>query len=404
MCFIETFFPSPSCNQNRLPMDFEILDSLSDERLVVFLERVKQFSSSFIFTILIPDGARKEYIGIIRSFLTSKATVEGNMRLHCLQHEPALPQASPFFDHRVWTNDSYAHMKPTEHLVWKDCLVGGRSSIDEVTVVASDSCCAGKTRHIRSYLEEHVANNTEIGTITVHEKSDANALIGAMASKFSGNGTKALHISILSIPAPESGTRVIWFEQLNVFFFQLLALGVLHNKRSNKSVYVGLGRWYLYVEFPSHEVSVGNCMDWLRTKIPILALTCKVESPSVLVQIDDATRRVCTYLRAYEDGSINNRFNPEARKQIVFVLDQSESMEYEVSQNKTQLSAATDYALMMFDSHVQVDDVSEECGIHAVKIFMQQATHHRSFFVAACWCLAIQPQTQNSCPASDDCA
>ena len=32
-------------------------------------------------------------------------------------------------------------------------------------------------------------------------------------------------------------------------------------------------------------------------------------------------------------------------------------VEYEVARNKTQLSAATDCALEVFDSHVQVDDV-----------------------------------------------
>ncbi|CAB9511697.1 Ring finger protein [Seminavis robusta] len=353
-----------SIYKNRLPGDAEILDGHSpsfEERLPLFLERAKEFPSC-TFTILVPEQVKKKGpLAKIRSFFSSKAAASGNLRFHCVQFESLLAPASPFYVHRVWSNESRDSMTPTLNLTWKHQVVGNNTAVVEATVVVSDFCCAGKTRYIRDEqqrLSGSSDGSIETGTITVHEKSNADTLIASLASKFSHvDGHKLLHVSVLAIPV-ESDSRALWFQQLRKFFFQFLVLGVLHysDSKSHYSFYVGRGRWRLHVELPSSEVRSDNGEEWLRRNIPLLSLVCQIKSPTNQFLIDNDARNVCKYLRACEDGSIDDVFDPETNKQVIFVIDQSESMEYEVSQNKTQLSAAIDYALMMFDSHAQVGD------------------------------------------------
>lgn len=350
------------CFQNRLPKDYEILDGLSptfDERLPVFLERVKQFPSC-IFTIILPEGIKQEHLAAIRSFLSGKVTSSANIRLHCVQRELSLPQASPFFEHRFWDNNKL-RSRPTENSVWRQSATGANAPIEEATVVVSVSCCAGKTRYIRDEMQRLSLSEpgpSDIATLAVHEKSNGDNLTMSISTKLLlETPTKILHISVLSIPS--SGIeRAVWLREMNRFFFEFFILRVLHDSRSHTSSFIGRSRWCLFVELPSWEVTPEGCNDWLRSNIPVLALVSRLRIPSELFHVSEEARRVCTYLRAIEDGSINDQYEPGGAKQIVFVLDQSGSMEYEVVQNRSQLSVATDYALQVFDSHVHVDDVS----------------------------------------------
>ena len=285
-------------------MDYEILDGLSthfSERLPVFLERAKLFTSS-CFVILNIEKIKKDDVAAIRSFLTRKDAALEKLRLHCIQRESTLPQASPLFAHRGWTNDKRVGMPHLGCSTWRERIVDD-DSIKGATLVVSSSCCTGKTRYIRAQQEllEETADRSEIGTITVHESSTADDLAGALASKFSNADLeRSLHLSILSIPKGGSEIRAVWLQQLNKFFFALFVLRVLHHSKS--SFHVENGKCRVFVEFPSNEVTVENCGEWVQTNIPILGLVCEPHEPTALFQIAQEARRVCTYLGSYEDG------------------------------------------------------------------------------------------------------
>ena len=81
-----------------------------------------------------------------------------------------------------------------------------------------------------------------------------------------------------------------------------------------------------------------------------------VRSPSEF-EIDSKANRVCTYLRAFSDGTINRKFAPLS-KRIVFVLDESGSM------SGSKANQAVNSIIQLFDSHVQIGDVSGCTVLH----------------------------------------
>jgi hypothetical protein len=110
----------------------------------------------------------------------------------------------------------------------------------------------------------------------------------------------------------------------------------------------------MLVELPSEEGT--SALEWLWRHIPVLAICGTVHEPPKDFAIDEEARRVCTYLRAYDNGTINRKLN--SAKQIVFVLDVSQSMESIVGGGKSALTVAVENAITIFDSHIQPGDVS----------------------------------------------
>ena len=91
--------------------------------------------------------------------------------------------------------------------------------------------------------------------------------------------------------------------------------------------------------------------------IPCVLLCGSLETPPTRLILDDQTRRVCTYLRAYENGTIDRKFEPVQQRRILFVLDKSGSMA------GSALSVATDNALRIYDTHINAGDVSRKCVV-----------------------------------------
>jgi uncharacterized protein YegL len=306
------------------------------------------------FTILNLEKVGKRHLRAIRDSVGGSSKI----RLHLVQREPVLSVAIPVYENIVWGSDTCNGTTITPRS-WQS-LKDGNGSVRSATLVVSSSCCAGKTRFIRRQQEDMATADpkAEIGIVTVHERSTAASLATAIASKFSmKNNQKSLHISVLSIPRlADESLRASFIHQLNRFFLDLFVLGSLHHSDSQQ--FLLRGEWQVFVELPTNEVSSDNALEWSRAHVPLLALACRLHEVSNLFEIDRETRRVCVYLQALDDGSINNKFEPSTRKQIIFVLDQSESMEMEIfdDPNKTQLSMATDCALRIFDSHCNNDD------------------------------------------------
>ena len=256
----------------------------------------------------------------------------------------------------MWGNDAVA--LPCRHQPWSGVVVD-MTCIETLCLISSIKSGSGKTRWIRQELASMASRGMETGTITIHERSTASTLTRDLAANFSHRDCeRALHLSFSYAPT-DSSVDCEWFQAMNSFFFDILVLRVVRDPQLRRSYYLGSGTWKLFVELPEIDIA-GKA--WLQRYIPVLATWCEEKSPPNQFEIDSKTRRVCLYLRAYKDGTINRKFEPATHRRLVFVLDRSGSMGCDVGGGKSAFAAAVDCALEIFDSHVHCGDVSCTCS------------------------------------------
>jgi hypothetical protein len=228
-------------------------------------------------------------------------------------------------------------------------------AISEVNVIASMSCGTGKTRFIREELNkfESTEVDSQAASIVVHEKSSICSLVEALKSKFSrSSGRRALHISFTSMPTFEKQHEKRWLLEMNHFFLSLLVLRSVYDPISATCFSLSGEKWKFFFEMPLSADE--SAEDWLVKSIPVIASCGTFFNPSNQFIIDHEARRVCTYLRAFQTGTINRKFEGGAKKRIVLVLDCSGSMSGRPFQD------AVNNAVGIFDSHVVEGDVSEQ--------------------------------------------
>ena len=302
-----------------------------------FLKRAEHFVNS-IFTITYVDAMNGKCQERLARFLTSPAVAASGTTLHCVQTEESMLHRAPWVQERVWDSSTHnAHAGQD----WKDLIVDG-VSIDEVSVVVSDVCGAGKSRLVRSRVQDSASGPLKI---TVHEQSSISSLLHALSTAAS----RSIHISFGCLPERPVSPRNRWFDMIDSFFFSVLVLR-LHSNQSNLRV---------FVELPS--TGKENHTNWLPNYIPSLALcaTLLVPNEEAPFELNDEAYRVCLYLRALRDKTINRKFKPHVPKQIVLVIDVSGSMQGRFEDGRTVLEVAVDNALVIFDGHVGVNDVSD---------------------------------------------
>ncbi|CAB9513446.1 protein ligase RNF213 (Partial), partial [Seminavis robusta] len=344
--------------KDRLPYEFEILDALdgcSEDELGLFLKRSSMFRCN-VFCIVNVDKLSGRRIEKLLDFLSDQDIKVPKLQLHCIQSSPTILDASSTVQGKDW-DESILNFGPNR---WKNLIVDDKR-ITKVHMVVSEACGAGKTMFIRNELDR-LSPDCEVGAITIHERSSVDSLADDVMATFTENvKQKGLHISFMCMPSLEdSAKRKRWFDDINSFFSSLLVKGALRSRVSSRSFQLGACSWILYVELPFNAKSGGSAIesakDWLHRHVPILAMCCEVIVPESKLIIDEETRRVCTYLRAYEDGTIDRKWKSQ-KKRVAFVLDSSGSMGASVGSGQTALSAAVDCALQILDSHLNQNDL-----------------------------------------------
>jgi hypothetical protein len=231
-----------------------------------------------------------------------------------------------------------------------------------VSIVWSPRSGAGKTRYIEEKLRKRLESvqNVEVAKVTVHERTSITSLTEDLAKKFTdGVGPKAIHFNLAHLPnGIDEGTTTSWVEALNHFFLSFLVLRSVRSSRSVESFYLGESLCEIYVELPNNDdISTRDSVaNWLHQNLPILSLCGTMRTPPARFAVDDASRRVSLYLRAYDDGTINRKFESVQHRRILLILDKSGSMDTPMGSSNA-LGVATDNALRIFDSHIGVGDV-----------------------------------------------
>lgn len=307
------------------------------------------------FTLLYVEKLTSTVSERITSFVSSRDVGHSGMELHCVQCDQSALYPGPWLQGKLWDEETI-ELELTKLSVrdstWKRLLLD-REHLDCVIAVTSEVPGSGKSKYIRDEMDKLKASSgSEVASIVIHEKTSYSSLVADARRKFSNRrqGPMAVHFSFCSLPTSNSENASKWFESLNSFFFSLLVLRYVFDEDEGVPFHLGKRRWNIFVELPATTTKKSSQL-LLEERLPIISFCGSIRGPPSAFAIDKPTRRVCTYLRAYKDGTINRKFNstPVVRT-ILFVLDWSGSM------HSTPLNAAVDNALRLFDSHVQVGD------------------------------------------------
>jgi Mg-chelatase subunit ChlD len=343
--------------QDRLPESFEVLDVLNGctlDHLDVFLRRAQTYTS-YTFVLLNVDQLTGNLPEKLVSFVSARNMASSGINLHCVQRKPSLLHTGPSVAGANWNPESLTLELDKQDIrddTWKKLILEPQL-VDHVHIVWTPSSGTGKTRYIRKQLNELQNAGSEVATITIHEYSTISSLVGDLLNKFSPKEEHtAVHFNFCHLPDRSEAT-CSWLESVNRFFFSLLLLRSVCDPMSGRSFHLGERSWKIYVELPAGTMPAD---DALRMNMPVLEFCGSMHAPPIEFEVDQETRRVCTYLRALRDGTINRKFVASRGRQIIFVLDSSGSMQLEMG-DSTALSVATDNALRLFDSHVNVGDV-----------------------------------------------
>ena len=322
---------------------FEVLDgsvSCSEDQLSLFLDRVKAFPN-LKFSIVNVDQLNNKNLEALLLFLSDRQVESMGIRMHCIQRGDSLIHTSPWIDGKTWTPQSLL----SSSMRWNTQIKKQAS----VIVVTSQNCCSGKTYFIRKRMKEHeTSDHCQSATLTINEMSSISTLVQALKLKFSeSRQNRALHISFLYLPV--GGSNTSWLSEMNHFFFSLLVLRYVYDPVTEGS-FTMIGKFWLLIEMPT---STESAHDWLKKSIPIIESCADFPVLQIPFDIDLQARRVCTYLRAYDTGTIDRRYEGASSKRIVLVLDTSGSMD------GSKFAAAIRNAISIFDSHIVEGDVSE---------------------------------------------
>ena len=312
--------------QGGLPECFELLDGRlpwTTYDIDIFLSRVEAFETFPNRTFAIINV--QDFAGILQEkilkFLSSNGHLSGEVKLHLVQTSSTIIPPLPWLQAKSWDE---ATMDMNESLTLSEFHTKA-GWMRGVHVVSGPVGC-GKTRHIRGEMHSICSqDNAIVATIYLNEDFSLRSCIESLLRKFSVESSKrVVHFAISFAPRPEDDVFFLeLMSRLHSFFISFFMVGNVHDPESGLSFDVRDCNWHVFVEL--QQARHTGVRSWLLKHLPVIHSVCEYVEPFQLFDIDDESRRVCTYLRALDNGTINRKFVPR-RKSIIFVLDESGSM------------------------------------------------------------------------------
>ena len=287
------------------------------------------------------------------------------INLHVVQLEESIVPLFPWVQSKVWRSegapcDSFNHLKS-----WISDIVLKQQLLTNISVISAAQCGSGKTRFIEEQIQKklHLNPETQVGRICVHEKTSIKCLVHSLLERFDlSNEHNMLYIAIM---VPLSSQYDELMKVINYFFQSMIITRSIQDAENEVTFYFGPREWDVYVELVGSG-SIQSLKESLVEFIPVLAYSAVFPSIPTLYQIDYKARRVCTYLRAFDNGTIDRKFDPRPMaKQLMFVIDKSGSMNTQMNDEKNALDVAIDNVIEILSSHVCVGDVSGQQIIHS---------------------------------------
>ena len=284
---------------------------------------------------------------------------DNQCNLHCVQFAESMLHTCPWVECKLWDNESIrASVNKLDD--WLKSHILNSKRFEEIVVVSSAQSGSGKTKLILENLD-HIKerdSNAQVATIVIHEGSTISNVVDTLCTHIKCESElKAVYFSLMTgLDAVHERLR----ELLNYVLESLILTGAIRDPENQKVFYCGAGKWSIYVETIAMKSAPDESVkDIMLQKIPILSCCASFIVPSNNYFIDEKARRVCTYLRAFDNGTIDRKFNAiPLKKQLLFVIDKSGSMQQQMANARTALDVAVDNALGILESHIQIDDVS----------------------------------------------
>ena len=295
---------------------------------------------------------------LIATFISQHARSADTMHLHCIQSKDSVLYASPGVSVSAWNDTSLKEYCPSQ---WLQGCVAAKGHVRDITIVYSDTPGSGKTKFIRSKLKRANADGAQVASLYIHEDFTLTKVVEQLRNKFGEGGSedKSIHFGLSCDDKPSDEFLL----SVNHFFNSFLLSGNVYDPTSGDSFYGSSHKWNVFVEMNFYARDDDSAQVWLREYVPILShCSLRIVQPPSDVLIDEKARRVATYLRAYDNGTIDRKFNPTlAKKTVFFVLDMSGSMYYPKEElgGRTRFEVALESFLSVFDSHIRVMDVSQ---------------------------------------------
>ncbi|KAJ1631512.1 hypothetical protein T492DRAFT_54450 [Pavlovales sp. CCMP2436] len=351
----------------RMPEGFEVLFCARSTRaseIELFLQRAcvhAQRTFALVRADLLSSGGQD----VLTYFLLDRQRESEPVRLHCIVDGPSLIQPAPWIRMHQWGPSSVgASTLPSRAAAetsYRSGVVDG-ACVLSLRVVTSLAPGAGKTHLARKELARL---GVDVVEVSISEAFDSSAIGLALckhqlAQSHRGAPASAVLFKIQVGYYDSLAELACVLAPINQFFYELLVLRLVGG--STVDVPYALradAGWHVIVEVPSligHAPGVSGAEQarWLRDiGLPALFYLSTELTPNLVYDLDDETRRVCKYLRAFSDGSINRKFGEGATlpKHIILLLDISGSMEGH------KLNVAVDNLLRVYDSHVQPTDL-----------------------------------------------
>ena len=320
----------------------------------MFLERVRAFPEH-IFVIAHVERLAASEQELVATFISRHARSADIVHLHCIQSKDTVLYASPGVSISSWNDSSLLEYCPSQ---WLQGCVSAKGHVRDVAIVFSDTPGSGKTKFIRSELERANANGAQVASLYIHEDFSLTKVVDELRKKFGEGGSEAKSIHFgLSCDVEPSDDFML---SVNHFFNSFLLFGNVYDPASGNSFCGSSHKWNVFVEMNAHVADEETAQSWLRERVPILShCSLRILQPPSDFSIDEKARRVATYLRAYDNGTIDRKFNSTpASKTILFVLDKSGSMGVTDIGGRSRFQVALESMLKVFNSHIRVMDVS----------------------------------------------
>ena len=306
-----------------------------------FLERAQHHSHGR-FVLLQIDVLPRSVQHIIVKLLLGRAHSEDGLRvehnIHIVETGPSMLQSASWFPVQSveeYTEESFQVATPLlqswvfddDCFLEVDCYHGLPGS--------------GKTHQMRKRLDA-LASDPEVSSciVSITEAFTLGEVVrklAAAALRFPGRKlTLFMHINLGKFKQEETAQWTALMDSISKCLIGMLVLRGLEDPDTGLTFSIPPGsKMRLMVELPDRSGHLeaadpriaGDVFHCLLTEIPILAAVARlVDAAERPFEVGEEARHVSKYLKAFDDGSINQMYNSFNGKDVLIVLDVSGSM------------------------------------------------------------------------------
>eukprot|EP00966_Prymnesium_polylepis_P057371 1328503-Prymnesium_polylepis.1 len=364
----------------RVPEPFEVLwcDSATTLRSVeTFVARMRENPERCFMMMQIEELTPTAQQALLRLLLSSRDMVHHN--LHCIQMAPSILHSVTWVKHHK-EQERTAEQDARYRQLLREWVVDGET-FRSITLLTGGSG-SGKTHESKKHLARWAAAGMQTCVISITEAFSPGAVAEQLRRKVLKHGNTSMglsfHINLGKFRLAERGSWDLLMGHINRFFFDLLLLRSVDNPAGVRFNVPPGCKWDVLIEIPHRAGHLEEEPDSMLTteagiqlELPVLDFVAKKLSPPKDFDVNGEVKLVCKYLRAFEDGTIDQLYTSQGGadpKDVIFALDNSASMskdnrlatcklclQNEIFNNKQVLGPEDRVGLVVFDADVNID-------------------------------------------------